>query len=178
MNMKLNNKGFTLIELLAAMVILAAIMAIAVPNVLGILNNSKADAYVEDAKKLLSLAEYKFRANPSFRPPQNQCTVMSLNYLDNSEFDNAPNNGKYDKTNSYVIIVNQPTAAGKSQYLYYVTIDEILTDGSHRGIAYKSYEQLYGNEPGDLIQNGGSGELAKPDAAISHVSCNSIYTSL
>ena len=60
MKMKLNKKGFTLIELLAAMVILAAIMVIAVPNVMGILNNSKADAYVEDAKKLLSLAEYKF----------------------------------------------------------------------------------------------------------------------
>ena len=41
--MKLNNKGFTLVELLAAMVILAAIMVIAVPNIMGILNNSKAD---------------------------------------------------------------------------------------------------------------------------------------
>ena len=32
--MKLNKKGFTLVELLAAMVILAAIMVIAVPNVM------------------------------------------------------------------------------------------------------------------------------------------------
>lgn len=172
--MKLNNKGFTLVELLAAMVILAAIMAIAVPNVLGILNNSRADAYVEDAQKLLSLAEYKFRANSTLRPPQNQCVVLSLNYLDNSEFENAPNNGAYDKTNSYVIVVNQPTAAGKNQYVYYVTLDEVLEDGSHRGIAYKSYEELYSNEPGDLVQNGGSSPLATADSALSHVSCSSI----
>ena len=123
--MRLNKKGFTLVELLAALVILAAIMAIAVPNVMGILNNSKADAYVEDAKKLLSLAEYKFRGNPSFRPAPNECTVMSLKYLDNSEFENAPNGGAYDKTNSYVIIVNKPNASGNNQYVYYVTLDEV-----------------------------------------------------
>ena len=120
--MKVNNKGFTLIELLAAMVILAAIMVIAVPNVMGILNNSKASTYVEDAKKLLSLAEYEFRGNPTYRPPKGDCVVMTLGFLDNSEFDNAPNNGSYEKHNSYVMIVNSPEAGStKNRYIYYVT---------------------------------------------------------
>lgn len=176
--MRLNKKGFTLVELLAALVILAAIMAIAVPNVMGILNNSKADAYVEDAKKLLSLAEYKFRGNPSFRPAPNECTVMSLKYLDNSEFENAPNGGAYDKTNSYVIIVNKPNASGNNQYVYYVTLDEVMDGGAHRGLVYKSYEELYSNDPTDLIFNSTSGALATPDSAISQVGCNSIANRL
>ena len=53
---KINKRGFTLIELLAAMVILGMIMAIAVPNVIGILNNSRNRTDVEDAKRLVSLA--------------------------------------------------------------------------------------------------------------------------
>ena len=81
--MKLSNKGFTLIELLAAMVILAAIMLIAVPNIMGILSNSRANTYVEDAKKLLSLAEYEFRGTSTIdRPAKGSCIAMSLQYLD------------------------------------------------------------------------------------------------
>ena len=174
--MKVNNKGFTLIELLAAMVILAAIMVVAVPNVMGILNNSKADTYVEDAKKLLSLAEYEFRSNPAYRPPKNDCVVMMLGYLDNTEFDNAPNNGSYEKDNSYVMIVNTPESGStKNRYLYYVTLDEKMDTNNHRGIIYKSYEELYSADPSDLITNGsGTNILANTNTAKTKVGCNNI----
>ena len=174
--MKVNNKGFTLIELLAAMVILAAIMVVAVPNVMGILNNSKADTSVEDAKKLLSLAEYEFRGNPAYRPPQNDCVVMTLGYLDNTEFDNAPNNGNYEKDNSYVIIVNTPEAGTtKNRYLYYVTLDEKMDTDNHRGILYKSSDELNSSDASDLITNGtGTNILASSNTAKSHVGCNNI----
>ena len=36
----MKNKGFTLIELLATMVILGLIIAVAIPNVLGIINKN------------------------------------------------------------------------------------------------------------------------------------------
>lgn len=171
--MKLSKKGFTLIELLVAMVILATIMVIAVPNIMGILTNSKANTYVEDAKKLLSLAEYKFRSTPALKPEKNSCVVLTLGYLDNSELNNAPNNGEYEKDNSYVIIVNKPeSGSSKNKYIYYVTLDEKMESNSHRGILYKSYEELYGQESSELIINGsGTDILASYNTAKSQVGC-------
>ena len=43
--MNLNKKGFTLIELIASMVILAMLMVVTVPNVIGILAQQKKNAY-------------------------------------------------------------------------------------------------------------------------------------
>ena len=58
----MNQKGFTLMELLATIVILSIIMLIAVPNVINTLDkNKRSFTYVEDAKKMITLAEYKFR---------------------------------------------------------------------------------------------------------------------
>lgn len=152
--MKLNNKGFTLIELLASMVILAAIMAIAVPNIMGILNNSKADTYVEDAKKLLSLAEYKIRGNPDLIPTTvGGCTKLTLKYLDNSEFKNAPNNGSYDKENSFVVVRRKADQSGKKQYDYAVTIIEKLESGGTRGIVNQTSSDLYNEDPSKLVKN-------------------------
>ena len=61
--MKLNRQGFTLVELLAALVILALLMAAAVPNVIGMINRNKATSYIEDAKKLAARAEYLMRGD-------------------------------------------------------------------------------------------------------------------
>lgn len=170
--MKLNKRGFTLIELLAAMVILAVIMVIAVPNVMGILTQSRANAYVEDAKKLISLAEYKFRSNSNIvRPTPNGCVVMALKYLDNSELENAPNNGAYDKEHSYVVVKNTGSA-GRAQYTYYVTLDEILENNSHRGIKLKSYDNLYNSDAKELIQNSASTILNRSSAGSAPASCS------
>ncbi|MBO6145510.1 MAG: prepilin-type N-terminal cleavage/methylation domain-containing protein [Bacilli bacterium] len=48
--MKLNKKGFTLIELLAVIVILAIIMVIAVPQILKVIDNSRASAWDNNVK--------------------------------------------------------------------------------------------------------------------------------
>ena len=173
MKMKLNKKGFTLIELLAAMVILAAIMVIAVPNVMGILNNSKADAYVEDAKKLLSLAEYKFRSDQTLRPAPGQCVILTLGYLDNSEFSNSPNGGAYEKDNSYVVIRNEGST-GNNKFVYYVTLDEKIDGGAHRGISYATYENLYEKENTDLVKNGSG---TSPLKSYSSIGCGTVKKS-
>lgn len=173
--MKVNKRGFTLIELLAAMVILGLIMVIAVPNVMGILTQSRANAYVEDAKKLMSLAEYKFRGTASItRPSSGRCIIMSLKSLDNSELENAPNNGAYDKDNSYIIIKNTGSAT-KAKYTYYVTLDEKLDNGSHRGISLKSYDDLYNKDSKELIINKASSlvvRTAKGSTVASPASCS------
>lgn len=143
-----NNNGFTLIELLATMVILGIIMAIAVPNVMGILTNSRNNTYVEDAKRLVSLAEYKFRGSSTIQKPQSgEQILLTLQYLDNSEFEQAPNGGEYDKNRSYVLIEN----IGGS-YSYYVQLVEKIDEDSERGIILSPSGYLVDYKPKDLIR--------------------------
>lgn len=52
-------KGFTLVELLAVIVILAIILAIAVPGIAGIINSAKRGAFESDAKMIVTGIEYK-----------------------------------------------------------------------------------------------------------------------
>ena len=146
--MELKKEGFTLIELLAAMAILGIIMAVAVPNVMGILRNSRDNTYVADAKKFISLAEYRFRAgNKIEKPNTNNMIAISLSYVDNSEFENAPNGGKYDKERSIVYITNEDGA-----YKYYVILVEKVND-SYRGVLKISYQDLYTKKPSTLVRN-------------------------
>ena len=55
----MNKKGFTLVELLAVIVILAIILAIAVPSITGILNSAKRSAFQADVKLIIKGIEYK-----------------------------------------------------------------------------------------------------------------------
>ncbi len=54
-----SKKGFTLIELLAVIVILAIILAIAIPAVSGVIASSKRGAFESDAKMIVAGIEYK-----------------------------------------------------------------------------------------------------------------------
>ena len=49
-----NNKGFTLIELLAVIVVLAIILAIAVPRVISVINGAKGDSFKASVDMLAS----------------------------------------------------------------------------------------------------------------------------
>ena len=106
--MKKNNKGFTLVELLAALVILGVLSVLAMPTVMNMMGSSRDKLYVTDAKKLISQAEYKFRMASSEieKPDEGECLILSMVYLDNSDFDNAPNNGEYLREASYVVVKN------------------------------------------------------------------------
>ena len=43
-----NQKGFTLIELLAVIIILAVIMTVAIPNIVGTLDKNKKDSFIKE----------------------------------------------------------------------------------------------------------------------------------
>lgn len=60
-----SKSGFTLIELLAVIVILAIILAIAVPGILGIISSSTRGAFESDARMLLKDMDYKMITNES-----------------------------------------------------------------------------------------------------------------
>jgi prepilin-type N-terminal cleavage/methylation domain-containing protein len=62
----MKSKGFTLIELLAVIIILAIILAIAVPSISNIINSSTKLAFESDAKMVLKSADYKKLENNLF----------------------------------------------------------------------------------------------------------------
>lgn len=106
----MSRKGFTLVELLAVVVILGILSLIAVPNVVSIINNNRKDIMVNDAKKVISLAKAKVNSDISVREftnsscdYSNKSCSFSLENLDiNNDIKNDPDNGEYNKTNSYV----------------------------------------------------------------------------
>jgi type IV pilus assembly protein PilA len=57
--MKNNKKGFTLVELLAVIVILAIILAIAVPSISGMITNSKKSAFEANVKMIITGISYQ-----------------------------------------------------------------------------------------------------------------------
>ena len=62
-----NNKGYTLIEIITVIVILAVILAIAVPTTLfGLISSTSKNAFGSNAKLVLKSIDYKKLENPSF----------------------------------------------------------------------------------------------------------------
>ena len=138
-----NEKGFTLVELLATMAILATLMLIAIPNVIGIVQRNKNKTYIEDAKKLETLAAYKVRSNPTdLKPANGNSYCFLLPFLDKSnELSEPPNGGEYDKTKSYVIVKNN-----NGSLEYKVQLVEVKNGSTVGGVGEISREELYGDK--------------------------------
>lgn len=152
-----NNKGFTLVELLATIVILGIIMLVAVPNVTGIIYKNRSNTYVEDAKKLVTLAEYEIRSNNNkiSRPGDNQCIAFSLEYLDNAEFEDPPNNGEYLKNDSFVVVKKE-----SGSLVYYVQlVEKFKGKETYRGVPLVSSLKLNESGATNLIGNFSKGDL-------------------
>ncbi len=131
----MKSRGFTLIELLATLTILGIIMAIAVPNVMSILDKNKRTTYLEDAKKLVTQAEYKFRMSQSIdKPADGECVVFRMKSLDVSEIKKGPEGSLYDTENSFVAI-----RYNGSSYQYGVLIYEA---NKKRGVKLVNSEKL------------------------------------
>lgn len=146
----MNNKGFTLIELLASLVILGLLMGVAIPTVVNMINNNKIDTYLEDAKKLATAAEYKIRSTGRIvKPKQNNCIVISMEYLQSSDFDSAPNGGDYDQMKSFVIVRRE--AGAQRSYKYYVRLVEAMDSNSYNGVNLALYEDLSNSKARTLV---------------------------
>jgi len=148
-----NNKGFTLIELIATITILSIIMLIAVPNVISIVNKNKNQTYINDARKMVALARYKFELDASIMKPQgSDCVVMELEALDRTELNKGPENGVYDLNRSFVVIKYDST---NQLYDYMVQIVEKYDKGQ-KGVLLTNYSELVKvNAKNDYVKSEG-----------------------
>ena len=137
---QLNNKGFTLVELLATISILAIIMLIAIPNIVGVVQRSRNKTYVEDAKKMVALAKYKVKSDVSVKNTlgNSSSVCLYLSYLDTGkEIKDAPNGGEYSTEFSYVYVKKQSDGT----YSYSVQLLE-EKDSNIRGLPSIESEEL------------------------------------
>ena len=152
----MNNKGFTLVELLGSMVILGLLMALVIPNIVGLLNNSKEVTYVEDAKKMINIAQNKVTMKKFALPTaDNECVFLGLGYLDNSEFQNPPYSGCYDVNRSFVVIKRE-----SNEYKYYAQLVEYHDNGKFTGITTPIRSDLLNK---DNVEEKGANEMTHFD---------------
>lgn len=141
-----NSMGFTLIELIATITILGIIMLVAVPNVIGVVTKNKNQTYINDARKMVTLAKYKFDSDANIeRPTGTNCVMMKLENLDRSELQEGPEGGNYSLNQSFVLIKYDSSI---QQYIYYVQLQEDYSkNGSSlkKGVPLTKYDDLVAN---------------------------------
>ena len=99
----MNKKGFTLVELLAVLAVIAIIGAIAIPNVISLMDNNKKDQIINDAERLISLAKNAVAADIDFRRSSESYKIYPMSVLDSKNSINPdPDGGDYDRDHSYV----------------------------------------------------------------------------
>lgn len=86
----MKRKGFTLVELLAVIVILGIILAIAVPNIINLINNAKNDAYERQKDLIVDAAQKYVLQYGKNIVWTNDTTVIYLRDLQNVDILNNP----------------------------------------------------------------------------------------
>ena len=101
----MKNKGFTLVELLAMLVVLGVLMTVTIPNIAGILGNQKKNIIKNDATTMVETAKVKVARGYVKKPKNNnECVVMSLNYLNDNDNITFENRGEERVHNIFKLI--------------------------------------------------------------------------
>ena len=98
MNSNIKTKGFTLIELLAVIVILAIILAIAIPSISSVIDNSEKNSFVSSSKLLINAVKIKLLEDETFDittiNKDNLKTILNIEDENYSYVSFIYNNGK------------------------------------------------------------------------------------
>ena len=98
----MNKKGFTLIELLAVIVILGIVVAIAIPGINSVINNSRKKSVLAEAQLLHSAALRKIASEPSFDfEAVNKDNVKAILEVDNSDYEEVYIKKVWTRLNSW-----------------------------------------------------------------------------
>ena len=123
--MKRNEKGFTLIELLAVIVILGVVMAIAIPSMNKVIDNSKKDTLVSTAQEYINGAKTMLVSENSL-PDYGKALIISTDNISLDRGGKSPfTSTGFEKDYSFVVVVNESdvdTTGAESQYTYYVAL--------------------------------------------------------
>lgn len=161
-----NQKGFTLIELLAVIIILAVIMTVAIPNVIGTLDKNKKDSFLKDARRAITSCEYTIRTEKKYEyPDETTAVVFPVSKIKNLDLDVSPYDTYYSQEDSFVAITKDKVANSDAyEYVYYVHLVsctdkgcENLEDNSslkNRGINVNRSDALDGANKYDLVVKG------------------------
>jgi type IV pilus assembly protein PilA len=85
--MNRNKKGFTLVELLAVIVILAIILAIAIPSITGLIDNQRRSAFESNVKMIIKGIEYELLENPGSVTAGNNFDNLATFGADPAQYD-------------------------------------------------------------------------------------------
>jgi len=112
--MRKNNHGFTLIELLATILVLALIMGLAIPSIMGVISNAKKESYKTTVKNIESTAIVYLKENSdkiSFIPTSQseyQCIkvkhLIDSGYFDNDILDSKVNDLENVNEDMYIYV--------------------------------------------------------------------------
>ncbi len=84
----MKKNGFTLVELLAVIIILAIIFRIAVPIIAGMLDQSKEEAFINDAKMVVKALEMETLMDEDFDPTiVDETNIASLLDISDTNFE-------------------------------------------------------------------------------------------
>lgn len=92
--------GMTLIELLAVVVILGIISAIAIPSILGLIDNSRKDAHIANARQMIDAGKRVILSKSSDIPSKGNSKIIPLKYLEDGGYLESvkdPDGGHYTR---------------------------------------------------------------------------------